>query len=120
MRLDRPLLLLDEPSAGLDPESEQHIHRTILAAAAGRASLLISHRLSAVRAADRILVLDDGRIVESDSHRELMDADSQYRALFVGQAAGYRLDGTDLDSVVTTTPATAATGHGPSARESQL
>jgi ATP-binding cassette, subfamily B, bacterial len=120
MRLDRPLLLLDEPSAGLDPESEQHIHRTILAAAAGRASLLISHRLSAVRTADRILVLDDGRIVESGSHRELMAADSQYRALFVGQAAGYRLDGADLDSVVTTTPHTAATGHGPNARESQL
>ncbi|WP_433478530.1 ABC transporter ATP-binding protein [Spirillospora sp. CA-142024] len=75
------LLLLDEPTAHLDLESEQALHRT-LGETAGRCALLvIAHRFTTVRAAAHIVVLDEGRIVASGTHEELMDVSAYYRTL---------------------------------------
>ncbi|MBG0832674.1 ABC transporter ATP-binding protein [Planomonospora sp. ID67723] len=84
------LMILDEPSAGLDPEAEHEIHTRMREHRTGRTSLLISHRLSAVRDADRIAVLDDGRIVEHGPHEALLAAGGGYARLFRLQAAGYQ------------------------------
>ncbi|MEV4109853.1 ABC transporter ATP-binding protein [Nonomuraea sp. NPDC049695] len=90
MRADRDLLTLDEPSAGLDAEAEEHVHRTIHEQTAGTTRLLISHRLNAVRMADQIVVVDDGRIIERGSHDSLMRENGRYAELFRSQAAGYQ------------------------------
>jgi len=90
MRDDADVLILDEPSAGLDPVAEHDIHTTLRRHRQGRTCLLISHRLSTLRAADRILVLADGRMIEDGSHDDLMAADDRYAALFRLQADGYR------------------------------
>ncbi|MFI5488655.1 ABC transporter ATP-binding protein [Micromonospora echinaurantiaca] len=84
------LLILDEPSAGLDPDAEAEIHQAMRAHRAGRTTLLITHRLGAVRDADLIVVLRDGRVAESGRHHELLAADTQYARMFVRQASGYR------------------------------
>ncbi len=89
MREGRDLLILDEPSSGLDAEAEYEIHRRLGEHRDGRTSLLVSHRLSSVRDADRIVVLAQGRIVEEGTHRVLMDLDGQYARLFRLQARGY-------------------------------
>ncbi|WP_248965283.1 ABC transporter ATP-binding protein [Sphaerisporangium perillae] len=90
VRNDRDLMILDEPSSGLDPEAEHEIHTRMRERRAGRTSLLISHRLSAVRDADYIAVLGDGRIIEHGSHDVLLAADGGYARLFRLQAAGYQ------------------------------
>jgi ATP-binding cassette subfamily B protein len=89
MRNDATLLILDEPSSGLDAESEHEIHRT-LATQRPYTKLLISHRLNAIRDADVILVLSDGRITEQGTHEELLRANGEYARLFGLQAAGYQ------------------------------
>jgi ATP-binding cassette, subfamily B, bacterial len=93
MRADRDLLILDEPSSGLDAEAEHAIHRQLTVIREGRTSLLISHRLGSVRDADIILVLSGGRIAERGSHQELMAARGEYYRLFCLQASGYNLAG---------------------------
>jgi ATP-binding cassette subfamily B protein len=89
MRDTADLLVLDEPSSGLDAEAEYDIHRTLHALRRGTTSLLISHRLGAVKDADRIVVLVDGRIRESGAHAQLMAAGGVYARLFGLQAKGY-------------------------------
>ncbi|SEG09387.1 ATP-binding cassette, subfamily B [Actinacidiphila yanglinensis] len=91
LRDDADLLILDEPSSGLDPVAEREIHRGLRDHRRGRAGLLISHRLSTVRDADRIVVLEGGRIVEEGDHAALMARDGRYAALFRLQAEGYQL-----------------------------
>jgi ATP-binding cassette subfamily B protein len=89
MRGDADLLVLDEPSSGLDADAEHRIHRVMQEYRRGRTSLLVSHRLSAVREADQILVLDAGRITERGTHDQLMSTAGSYARLFTRQADGY-------------------------------
>ncbi|GHA82240.1 multidrug ABC transporter permease [Streptomyces tendae] len=90
LRRNPDLLILDEPSSGLDAEAEYDIHLRLGRYRAGRTSLLISHRLGAVRDADRIVVLADGRVSEEGSHAELLDQAGTYARLFTVQADGYQ------------------------------
>jgi ATP-binding cassette subfamily B protein len=89
MRADRDLLILDEPSSGLDAEAEADVHRQLRLIRQGHTSLLISHRLGSVRDADIICVLAAGRICERGSHAALMAAGGEYQRLFTLQASGY-------------------------------
>jgi ATP-binding cassette, subfamily B, bacterial len=89
LRDDRDLLILDEPSAGLDAEAEYDVHTRLRDHRAGRTSVLISHRLGTVRAADTIAVLADGRIAEVGGHDELVAAGGLYHRLYSLQAKGY-------------------------------
>jgi len=90
LRGHRDLLILDEPSSGLDATAEHELHRLIAEHRRGRTCLLISHRLSASRDADRILVLESGQLVEQGSHHELMAAGGRYARMFRLQASGYQ------------------------------
>ncbi|WUI03060.1 ABC transporter ATP-binding protein/permease [Spirillospora sp. NBC_00431] len=90
VRDGRDLMILDEPSAGLDPEAEHEVHARMREHRAGRTSLLISHRLSTVRDADLIAVLDGGRIAERGTHASLLAEGGVYARLFRLQAAGYQ------------------------------
>jgi ATP-binding cassette subfamily B protein len=89
LRGGRDLLILDEPSAGLDAEAEHEVHTRLQRHRAGRTSLLISHRLGAVRDADRIVVLDGGVVAEQGTHADLLACGGTYARLFGLQAAGY-------------------------------
>jgi ATP-binding cassette subfamily B protein len=85
---DAPVLVLDEATSSLDSESEALIQEAMLRLMAGRTAIVIAHRLSTVRALDRILVFDGGRIVEEGSHAALLAAGGSYRRLFEVQASG--------------------------------
>ncbi len=89
LRDQRDLLILDEPTSGLDAEAEHEIHTSLAEHRAGRTSVLISHRLGSVRAADRIAVLVDGRVAELGTHAELVSSNGTYSRLFRLQAKGY-------------------------------
>lgn len=89
LRDRRDLLILDEPTSGLDAEAEHEIHASLAAHRKGRTSVLISHRLGAVREADRIAVLVDGRISELGSHSTLVSTGGTYARLFALQSSGY-------------------------------
>ena len=89
MRDGRDLLILDEPSAGLDAAAEQAVHDRLRQYREGATSVLISHRMGAVRHADRIVVLQEGQITETGTHATLIRADGEYARLFNIQAANY-------------------------------
>ena len=82
------IVILDEATAHLDSESELAVQHALDAALSGRTSLVIAHRLSTIRDADRILVVDDGRIVESGTHEELLALGGRYADLYRTQFAG--------------------------------
>jgi ATP-binding cassette, subfamily B, bacterial len=87
---DAQVLILDEPTAALDARSEYEVFRRFAELTAGKLALFISHRFSTVRMADRIIVLDDGKIVEDGSHEELCRLGGRYSEMFELQAASYR------------------------------
>ncbi len=87
------LLVLDEPTASLDAESEARIFERFRELARGRTALLVTHRFSTVRMADRIVVLDEGRVVEDGTHGELIAKGGLYARMFESQAEGYQLAG---------------------------
>lgn len=82
--------ILDEPTSSLDPEAEAAIFAELKAMLKGRIGIVISHRFSTVRIADRIAVIADGKVRELGSHEELLRAGGRYAELFALQAAGYR------------------------------
>ncbi len=87
---DAQLLVLDEPTASLDARSELEVFERFAELTQGKMALLISHRFSTVRMADRIVVLEDGRLVEEGSHSQLVALGGRYAAMFEMQAASYR------------------------------
>jgi len=87
---DSQLLILDEPTASLDARSEREVFRRFSELTHGKMALLISHRFSTVRKADRILVLEDGKIAEEGCHSELVQLGQRYSKMFELQAANYR------------------------------
>ncbi len=82
--------ILDEPTSSLDPEAEASIFAELKENLKGRIGIVISHRFSTVRIADRIAVIADGRVSELGTHEELLEAGGRYAELFELQAAGYR------------------------------
>jgi ATP-binding cassette, subfamily B, bacterial len=90
MYRDADIWILDEPTSSLDPEAEAAIFAELKENLKGRIGIVISHRFSTVRIADRIAVIADGRVKELGTHDELLRADGRYAQLFELQAAGYR------------------------------
>jgi ATP-binding cassette subfamily B protein len=87
---DAQVLILDEPTAALDARAEFEVFQRFKELSAGKTAVLISHRFSSVRMADRIVVLGDGRVEATGTHAELLAQGGRYAELFELQAAGYR------------------------------
>jgi ATP-binding cassette subfamily B protein len=87
---DAQVLILDEPTAALDARAEYEVFIRFSQLVAGRMAIIISHRFSTVRMADRIVVLKNGMVVEEGSHSELVRRGGLYAELFSLQAEGYR------------------------------
>ena len=90
MYRDADIWILDEPTSSLDPEAEAAIFAELKEILRGRIGIVISHRFSTVRIADRIAVIEDGKVIELGTHDELLQAGGRYAHLFELQAAGYR------------------------------
>ncbi len=89
-RKNADVLIMDEPTSSVDPEAEENIFNELLKKAQGKILIFVSQRFSTVRRADKILVVDQGRIIEQGSHEELMKQNSKYARLFSLQAKGYQ------------------------------
>ncbi|MFI0742728.1 ABC transporter ATP-binding protein [Streptomyces sp. NPDC021100] len=88
-RADAELLICDEPTAALDPRGEEAVYDRIRTLSEGRSVVLITHRLGSTRNADRIIVLDDGHLIEEGTHETLMELDGEYAAMYRTQARTY-------------------------------
>lgn len=86
---DARIVILDEPSSALDPETEMKIFSSLKQLLKGRSALIISHRYSTVKMADKILVLNKGHIIEQGSHKELIQLNGKYARLYNAQADSY-------------------------------
>ncbi len=82
-------MIFDEPTAALDPKNEHEIYEIFRTLARGRMAIVISHRLSLARSADRIIVLEHGEILESGTHDELLKHPGRYAEMFHRQASSY-------------------------------
>jgi len=89
-RTDAHLIILDEPTAALDVQTEYDLFTRLAELKKGRTSLLISHRFSTVRMADIIIVLDKGKVIETGTHEELLQRGGRYAQLFSMQAERYQ------------------------------
>lgn len=87
---DAPFVLLDEPTAALDPLAESRLYQTYAETMRGKSALFISHRLASTRFCDRILLLENGAIVEEGTHESLLKMGGRYAQLFETQARWYR------------------------------
>lgn len=87
---DAKVMILDEPTAALDAKAEYEVFERFIDLTKGKTSIIISHRFSTVRMADRILVLKHGKILELGTHDELMETPKLYAELFELQAQGYK------------------------------
>ena len=85
-----PVVILDEPTSALDAEAEYEVFQRFMGLTEGKTSIIISHRFSTVRMANRIIVLENGQILEKGTHEELMQNEALYAQLFDLQAEGYR------------------------------
>ncbi len=92
---DAPLIIFDEPTAAIDAVSEYNIFNKIYDFFEGKTVILISHRFSTVRNADRIIVVENGKIIEQGSHEDLLDLDGYYAKSFKLQAEGYSMEKTE-------------------------
>jgi ATP-binding cassette subfamily B protein len=86
---DPPILILDEATSSLDSATEAEIQESIVALAKGRTTLIVAHRLGTIRRADRIVVVDQGRVLEIGSHNELLSSGGLYRSLYQAQLIGF-------------------------------
>ena len=84
-----PFVILDEPTSALDPISEQNLLNQYLRLSAGKTSVIITHRLGICQFVDKIVVLEDGAIVQQGSHKELMEKEGLYKQLFMNQQRWY-------------------------------
>jgi ABC-type multidrug transport system fused ATPase/permease subunit len=82
---DASVLVLDEAVSNIDAEGESHLRTALEVARAGRTTVVIAHRLSTIRNADRMVVLDDGRVVQQGRHDDLAAAEGPYRRLLADQ-----------------------------------
>ena len=85
-----PVLILDEPTSAIDAESEYEIFKNLERVYKNKTLLLVSHRFSTVRNANKILVIDGGKIIEQGSHQELLEENGKYATMFKTQAKGYQ------------------------------
>jgi ATP-binding cassette subfamily C protein CydCD len=115
---DAPILILDEALSSVDAENEAVIQEALDRLMRGRTTLILAHRLSSVIGADRILVLDHGRVVESGRHAELMRNHGPYRRLMGAQAAAEKVVGIDAgpDALTDSSPAARAAENQDEAR----
>ena len=89
MLKDAPILLLDEATSALDSEVENAIQESLYELMEGKTVIAIAHRLSTIAAMDRLIVLDQGRIVEQGTHTELLDKNGLYARLWAHQSGGF-------------------------------
>jgi ATP-binding cassette, subfamily B, bacterial len=82
-------IILDEPTAAIDPLEEDRLYRMFIDSARGKTAIIVTHRLGLARIADRILVMERGRIVQDGSHDELLAVNGSYARMFHAQAAWY-------------------------------
>jgi ATP-binding cassette subfamily B protein len=89
-RKSASILIMDEPTSNVDPEAEEKIFKELLKLSKDKILIFVTQRFSTVRIADRIFVMEAGKIVEQGTHSQLMDKNGKYAQLFNLQAKGYR------------------------------